>query len=184
MIEAGGADSLFGFTHDDVLRTRTPAVAPAIMDGGGNDDTIYGSEAADNIRGGERLSGRDTLYGAGGNDRILGDGNDDKLYGQLGDDELFGGDGFDFLDGGPGDDTCDGGELDDKARDCERRSSIEQRPVASWRYSGSDLRVAVRSGPVAGRSGQRASALRSGGRRAPRSAPRRDRSGAGRSGAS
>ena len=126
MIEAGGADSLFGFTHDDVLLTRTPQVAPAIMDGGGNDDTIYGSEAADNIRGGERLSGRDTVYGAGGNDRILGDGNDDKLYGQLGDDQLFGGDGFDFLAGGPGSDTCDGGELNDKARECERRASIER----------------------------------------------------------
>ena len=59
VIEAGGADSLYGFTHNDVLRTRTPLIAPAIMDGGGNDDTIYGSEVADNIRGGERLSGRD-----------------------------------------------------------------------------------------------------------------------------
>ena len=102
MIEAGGADSLFGFTHDDLLRTRTPAVAPAIMDGGGNDDTIYGSEVADNIRGGERLSGRDTIYGAGGDDQIYGDGNDDKLFGQLGDDDLFGGDGFDLVDGGHG----------------------------------------------------------------------------------
>ena len=133
MIEAGGADSLFGFTHDDLLRTRTPAVAPAIMDGGGNDDTIYGSEVADNIRGGERLSGRDTVYGAGGDDQIYGDGNDDELFGQLGDDDLFGGDGFDFVDGGHGTDSCDGGELDDEARDCERRSSIEERPVASWR---------------------------------------------------
>ena len=146
MIEAGGADSLFGFTHDDVLLTRTPGIAPAIMDGGGNDDTIYGSEVADNMRGGERLSGRDTVYGAGGDDRILGDGNDDKLYGQIGDDELFGGDGFDLLDGGPASDSCDGGELDDQARECERRDSIER---------SSDLRVAVppalrsrgRSGP-------------------------------------
>ncbi len=71
VIEAGGADTLLGYTHDDVLLTRTPDVAPALMDGGGNDDTIYGSEAADNIRGGERLSGRDTIYGAGGDDTHL-----------------------------------------------------------------------------------------------------------------
>ena len=105
IIVAGGADTLLGFTHNDTLSTATPAVAPALMDGGGNDDIIYGSEVADNIRGGERLSGDDKLYGAGGNDKIFGDGNDDELYGQLGDDELVGGDGFDFLDGGPGDDS-------------------------------------------------------------------------------
>ena len=126
MIEAGGADSLYGYTHNDVLLTRTPDIAPAIMDGGGNDDTIYGSEAADNIRGGERLSGRDKIYGAGGDDSIYGDGNDDELFGQLGDDELFGGDGFDVLDGGPGDDTCDGGELRDSAVECDSKVSIER----------------------------------------------------------
>jgi Ca2+-binding RTX toxin-like protein len=126
VIEAGGADSLYGFTHNDVLLTRTPDIAPAIMDGGGNDDTIYGSEVADNIRGGERLSGRDTIYGAGGDDHILGDGNSDEIYGQLGDDELFGGDGFDLLDGGPGDDTCDGGDLRDSAVDCDSKISIER----------------------------------------------------------
>ena len=96
------------------------------MDGGGNDDVIYGSEAADFIRGGERLSGDDRLYGAGGNDKILGDGNDDELYGQLGDDELLGGDGFDLLDGGPGDDSCDGGDLVDRANDCSHQTSIER----------------------------------------------------------
>ena len=126
MIEAGGADSLYGFTHNDVLRTRTPLIAPAIMDGGGNDDTIYGSEVADNIRGGERLSGRDTVYGAAGDDLILGDGNNDELFGQLGDDQLFGGDGVDMVDGGEGDDTCDGGDLRDSAVACDSETSIER----------------------------------------------------------
>ena len=130
IIVAGGADTLLGFTHDDTLSTRTPAIAPAVMDGGGNDDVIYGSEADDFIRGGERLSGDDKLFGAGGNDTILGDGNDDELYGQIGDDELIGGDGFDHLDGGPGDDSCDGGDLRDDGTDCERRQSIERRPFA------------------------------------------------------
>ena len=157
VIEAGGADSLFGFTHDDLLRTRTPAVAPAIMDGGGNDDTIYGSEVADNIRGGERLSGRDTVYGAGGDDQIIGDGNDDELFGQLGDDDLFGGDGFDLVDGGHGTDSCDGGELDDEARTASaapRSRSARSLPGAD---SGrSDLRIAVNPArwPVAPASGR------------------------------
>jgi Ca2+-binding RTX toxin-like protein len=126
IIIAGGADTLLGFTHDDTLSTATPDVAPALMDGGGNDDVIYGSEVADNMRGGERLSGDDTLYGAGGDDLMLGDGNDDELYGQLGDDKLFGGDGFDLLDGGPGDDSCDGGDLVDRGVDCRSSTSIER----------------------------------------------------------
>jgi Ca2+-binding RTX toxin-like protein len=125
-IEAGGADTLLGFTHDDVLLTKTPAIAPAAMDGGGNDDVVYGSEAADNIRGGERLSGDDKLYGAGGDDTILGDGNDDQLYGQEGNDTLSGADGFDFLSGGAGDDRCDGGDLKDTADECEDEAGIER----------------------------------------------------------
>jgi Ca2+-binding RTX toxin-like protein len=128
IIIAGGADILRGFTHNDTLSTRTMSIAPAEMDGGGNDDTIFGSDADDNMTGGE--NGADKLYGAGGNDKMFGAGNNDELYGQLGDDQLDGGDGFDFLDGGPGDDICDGGELDDRAKDCETQRSIEQRPLA------------------------------------------------------
>ncbi len=37
-IIAGGADTLLGYTHDDVLSTKTPDVAPKLMSGGGNDD--------------------------------------------------------------------------------------------------------------------------------------------------
>ena len=99
------------------------------MDGGGNDDVLYGSEAADNMRGGERLSGDDRLYGAGGDDHMFGDGNDDQLFGQLGDDTLDGGDGFDSLDGGGGDDACEGGDLKDSATECEHETAIE-RPLA------------------------------------------------------
>jgi Ca2+-binding RTX toxin-like protein len=100
------------------------------MDGGGNDDVVYGSEVDDFIRGGERLSGDDKLYGAGGNDRILGDGNDDQLFGQDGDDTLEGGDGFDDLNGGPGNDTCDGGDLRDSGAECERHNAIERGQLA------------------------------------------------------
>lgn len=125
IIEAGGADTLLGFTHNDTLSTRTPDVAPVVMDGGGNNDQIFGSEVADNITGGERLSGDDKLFGAGGDDKMTGEGNDDELYGQLGNDTLNGEDGFDFLDGGPGEDVCDGGDLRDKGNECEDEISIE-----------------------------------------------------------
>jgi Ca2+-binding RTX toxin-like protein len=126
-VEAGGADTLLGYTHDDVLSTKTPAVAPALMDGGGNDDILYGSEAADQMRGGERLSGDDKLFGNGGDDQMRGDGNDDELSGQGGNDTLAGDDGFDKLDGGDGNDTCDGGDLKDAAAACEKTTAIEQR---------------------------------------------------------
>jgi Ca2+-binding RTX toxin-like protein len=124
VIEAGGADTLLGFTHNDILSTKTPLIAPALMDGGGNDDQLFGSEADDNMHGGE--NGRDTLFGAGGNDKLYGEGNDDELYGQLGDDDLFGGDGFDFLNGGLGVDSCDGGELRDDAAECESETAVER----------------------------------------------------------
>jgi Ca2+-binding RTX toxin-like protein len=133
IIVAGGADTLQGYTHNDTLSTATPDIAPALMDGGGNDDTLYGSEAADIMHGGE--NGRDKLYGAGGDDQLFGDGNDDEVYGQIGDDDLFGGDGFDFLDGGPGDDSCDGGELRDTATECENEASIERESASPKRGS-------------------------------------------------
>jgi Ca2+-binding RTX toxin-like protein len=126
VIEAGGADALYGHNHNDILRTKTPDIAPVVMDGEGNEDTIFGSNLADTIIGGE---GRDTLWGSTGNDRILGAGNDDRLFGEAGDDHLDGGDGFDDLNGGAGNDFCDGG-VDDLPRDsfdqsCEK---IENRP--------------------------------------------------------
>ena len=132
LIEAGGDDTLLGFTHNDVLRTKTPEVAPRLMDGGGNDDQLFGSLAADNMHGGE--NGRDKLFGDVGDDRLFGEGNDDELYGQLGDDHLSGGDGFDLLDGGPGTDTCDGGELDDRARDCEQEESVPRPSTVAYAW--------------------------------------------------
>jgi len=132
-IEAGGADTLLGYTHDDVLLTRTPLVAPALIDGGGNDDILYGSEAADVMRGGERLSGDDKLFGNGGDDLMRGDGNDDQLFGQDGNDTLLGDDGFDFLDGGDGVDSCDGGDLTDTAdSSCDRSDAENAGPISQF----------------------------------------------------
>jgi Ca2+-binding RTX toxin-like protein len=128
IIIAGGADLLYGFTHNDTLSTKTPDIAPEVMDGGGNDDTLLGSEADDTMTGGD--NGQDKLFGAGGNDDLNGTGNDDELFGQIGDDNLKGGDGFDSLDGGPGTDTCDGGDLEDNAVDCEKEIDIEHGKLA------------------------------------------------------
>ena len=66
VIIAGGADSLYGFTHNDKLSTKTPDIAPKVMDGGGNDDKLKGSNANDKMKGGE--NGKDVLKGLGGND--------------------------------------------------------------------------------------------------------------------
>ena len=132
IVEAGGADELYGFTHNDTLSTKTPLIAPAVMDGGGNDDVIFGSEADDTMTGGE--NGQDKLFGAAGNDSIRGEGNDDQLTGGIGNDNLFGGDGFDALSGGEGRDLCDGGELEDSAdASCEQLVSIENRRRRSAR---------------------------------------------------
>jgi Ca2+-binding RTX toxin-like protein len=95
VIIAGGADTLLGFTHDDILRTKTPDVAPRRMDGGGNNDRIFGSDADDDLRGGD--NGADKLYGAGGRDR---------------------------LKGGSGVDVCNGGADRDRAVGCEKKRSI------------------------------------------------------------
>ena len=53
IIVAGGADLLYGFTHNDTLSTMTPDIAPEVMDGGGNDDTLLWSEADDKMSGGD-----------------------------------------------------------------------------------------------------------------------------------
>ena len=142
VIEAGGADSLDGYTHADVLTTRTPSVAPEVMDGGGNDDTIYGSDQPDLLIGNE---GTDLIFGGLGDDRILGAGNDDKLFGQLGDDRLDGGKGFDHLDGGDGGDVCDGGANDlpkDTFDDsCEQ---VQHKPkLAARRDGGAKSRIKI-----------------------------------------
>ncbi|MGB0682094.1 MAG: beta strand repeat-containing protein [Magnetovibrionaceae bacterium] len=72
------------------------------VDAGAGNDTVRGTQNADDIRGG---SGKDKLYGEGGDDTLDGGSSDDKLYGGAGNDTLIGGSGRDQLDGGDGDDT-------------------------------------------------------------------------------
>ena len=67
-------------------------------------DTIVGTNAADNI------------HGLAGNDLISGGGKGDRLYGDEGNDTLNGDDGNDFLFGGTGDDALNGGTGNDDLR--------------------------------------------------------------------
>ena len=78
------------------------------IDGGGGNDKLYGSNAANKIYGfdgADRLFGRngnDTLSGGDGNDFLKGDANNDKLYGGNGNDRLYLDAGTDLLNGGTG----------------------------------------------------------------------------------
>ncbi len=104
--------------------------------GGQGEDTIFGTNADDQIAGGEYLysdgeyqpefgwtrpildgadfidgrGGKDIIKGNFGNDTLLGGDDDDLLLGQDGDDFLSGGDGFDNLSGGVGNDTLFSGD--------------------------------------------------------------------------
>ena len=97
---------IYGYGGADTIRGDGGTY---ILDGGYDDDTIYGSDGAlDILKGGD---GNDTLYGRSGfdiirggrgNDTLNGGGGADFLSGSLDDDTLNGGDGGDLLVGGYG----------------------------------------------------------------------------------
>jgi Ca2+-binding RTX toxin-like protein len=64
------------------------------MDGGANNDTLYGDDGGDRLSGG---SGRDELHGGQGRDRLFGDEGADKLFGSNGADRMTGGKGADEI---------------------------------------------------------------------------------------
>lgn len=86
-------------------------VLPFTIDLGAGNDSLVGSQAADQVQGGsdnDTLSGNagdDDLSGGNGNDVLTGGTGDDRLAGEAGNDTLEGGDGNDILSGGTGDDT-------------------------------------------------------------------------------
>ena len=87
---------IYGYGGADTIRGDGGTY---ILDGGDDDDTIYGSDGEfDILKGGD---GDDTLYGRGGSDIIRGG---------RGNDTLNGGDGADFLSGSLDDDTLNGGD--------------------------------------------------------------------------
>ncbi|MBX2865698.1 MAG: CHRD domain-containing protein [Leptolyngbyaceae cyanobacterium MAG.088] len=83
-------------------------------------DTIFGTDAADDIVGGPgdqiifAKGGDDTLRGGPGNDEIFGENGDDVIRDGVGDDTLKGGAGNDDLDSGAGNDLLKGEAGDDK----------------------------------------------------------------------
>ncbi|PSF35554.1 hypothetical protein C7H19_16215 [Aphanothece hegewaldii CCALA 016] len=87
-VKAAGTQSLSSF--DDNLN------------GGNNNDTIYGGLGDDTINGG---AGQDLLYGDDGNDVLTGGNNNDTLVGGFGDDILVGGNNNDIFVFAQGDGT-------------------------------------------------------------------------------
>jgi Ca2+-binding RTX toxin-like protein len=80
-------------------------VGGEILNGGADDDQIFG------------FGGNDGLNGGGGNDSLEGGAGNDGLGGEFGNDTLSGGEDDDSLDGGAGDDHLIGGAGNDSFRD-------------------------------------------------------------------
>ena len=85
----------------------------AIINGNYRPNNLFGTNAADLIRG---FGGGDTLQGQGGDDRIYGGPSGDYLAGSLGRDTLLGGPGKDILYGGADADLLTGGPGSDVFR--------------------------------------------------------------------
>jgi Ca2+-binding RTX toxin-like protein len=82
---------------DDMVNLDGVSISSKVLAGAGN-DTVYGSQAADRISGGD------------GNDWINAGAGNDTLYGDAGDDKLFGGEGKDYVSGGGGANVLRGGD--------------------------------------------------------------------------
>ncbi|NUB46522.1 M10 family metallopeptidase C-terminal domain-containing protein [Fertoebacter nigrum] len=122
-----GADSLVGGNGTDTLTYNTSVAGVNVnigtnvasggdangdiisgfenVFGGGGNDTLTGSGAANEIRGG---AGNDNLLGENGNDTLFGQDGNDILRGGAGADSLVGGGGNDTLIGDTGNDTLTG----------------------------------------------------------------------------
>jgi Ca2+-binding RTX toxin-like protein len=123
VLVVGGFDIAYGGADRDRISSKTPYEGAERLDGGLDNDIIYGSESSDKLIYGD--TGDDIIHGLGGDDTIRGGNNDDTIFGDAGNDQLFGELGKDDLSGGPDDDLCDGDENPDRADDtCERKVDI------------------------------------------------------------
>jgi Ca2+-binding RTX toxin-like protein len=92
------------------------------LNAGAGDDTYFGTEQGDVVRGGdgddviEGNAGNDYVLGGAGNDAIRGGEGSDIFVGDLGNDTMLGGVGNDFLLGSGGRDVLLGEEGDDVVR--------------------------------------------------------------------
>jgi hypothetical protein len=138
VVIGGGGDQIFGGTLNDKLYVRLvpgETQSAVYMNGGYDDDRMYGSDFADHMQGNigdDKIYGRggddqirgggsnDDLFGGVGSDTLLGENNRDGLHGDDGDDELTGGEGRDGFWGDGGFDTCNWGRKSEKLNSCER----------------------------------------------------------------
>jgi Ca2+-binding RTX toxin-like protein len=96
--------NVLGQGGNDTLIVNANMTAPAFMDGGIGNDTMFGGSGNDTMRGG---LGNDFLFGNNGNDFLFGDDGTDFLSGGNDNDRLNGGDDFDrdTMNGGAGSDV-------------------------------------------------------------------------------
>ena len=133
-IDLGGGDDILEFGDGiDVEVEADGGPGRDMLEGGDDDDSLFGRGGRDVLMGGrgndERVGGGgdDVLKPSAGNDRQVGGGGNDRISGGAGNDSQFGGPGRDILrgqggrdvqNGGPGNDTCVGGPGRDSQRSC------------------------------------------------------------------
>jgi len=99
---------IIGTQHDDTLRSNIWSGND--LSGMSGNDTLIGSQAAENIAGG---AGNDKIFGDYGDDILSGGRGRDSIFGGDDDDIITGGSGRDRLHGDDGNDTIDGGDGND-----------------------------------------------------------------------
>lgn len=102
-----GVERVYGTSFDDTL---SGSAAAEELRGGLGEDDVSGRGGRDTLRGG---AGDDHIAGGTGDDRVYGDANADALFGGVGADQLYGGTGDDALQGDGGADDVFGGSGDD-----------------------------------------------------------------------
>ena len=115
-IEGGpGSETITGSEFNDSIYGNTTTEEEDdeshFIEGRAGNDSIYGGNAADDLRGG---AGNDFLHGIRGPDRLRGGAGRDTVYGGRSNDPyLDGGTGNDHVNGGRGQDNLSGGDGDD-----------------------------------------------------------------------
>lgn len=97
-------------TNTDGQPIQRDGIPGLLVEGDGNDETIYATNGPDIVSG---EGGDDILRARSGHDYALGGEGDDTIFGQTGEDEIMGGEGNDELHGGRQDDTILGGAGND-----------------------------------------------------------------------
>ena len=143
----------------------------SLIPGDDNDNTLTGTETADDLSGGggnDRLAGLgadDRLDGGTGNDTLEGGDGNDILFGGVGNDSLSGGSGIDTLDGGAGDDTLSGRDGNDTLCAGDGNDTLiggtgvntldggAGADTASYSFAAAGVNVNLRSGAATGGGG-------------------------------